>query len=323
MKQGCSQQPTVGPQPARRAAWRCRPGDSVRDRLAGLVIGTRGPAGPGKDLRRRPEHARRRGDRPRPRGARRPRHRRPIPAKSRRRRRRRSPSAVSRRRVAARPVPTARPDQAGELLVGDADHHPADGPLAGAGDPDHDDQLHADHHRPVAAAAGAGHAAAAAQPGADRAGHVHDLPDHGPDLAEGERRRPSSPTWTARSSQPEALTPAQGPVRDFMIAQIRTSGNDEDVDLFTEFAHEPPPKNWGEVKTTTLIPAFMLSELKTAFLLGLQGLPAVPDHRHGDFDGADQHGHDDAAAGDDFAAVQVAVVRSGQRMALDYREPDG
>ena len=71
-------------------------------------------------------------------------------------------------------------------------------------------------------------------------------------------------------TQKEALTAAQGPVRDFMIAQVRASGNDEDVDMFSEFAHEPHAKTWGDVKTTTLIPAFMLSELKTAFLLGFK-----------------------------------------------------
>jgi flagellar biosynthetic protein FliP len=71
-------------------------------------------------------------------------------------------------------------------------------------------------------------------------------------------------------TQQEALAAAQGPVRDFMIAQIKASGNDDDVDMFTEFAREPPPKTWREVKTTTLIPAFMLSELKTAFLLGFK-----------------------------------------------------
>src|SRR5204863_1741778 len=78
------------------------------------------------------------------------------------------------------------------------------------------------------------------------------------------------PYMDGRMTQPEALSKAQVPVRDFMIKQIRQSGNDSDVDLFAQFSHEAAPKTWADVKTTTLIPAFMLSELKTAFLLGFK-----------------------------------------------------
>jgi flagellar biosynthesis protein FliP len=78
------------------------------------------------------------------------------------------------------------------------------------------------------------------------------------------------PYMDGRITQQEALTRAQVPVRDFMIRQIVQSKNERDVDLFAEFSHEPQAKTWDEVKTTTLIPAFMLSELKTAFLLGFR-----------------------------------------------------
>jgi flagellar biosynthetic protein FliP len=78
------------------------------------------------------------------------------------------------------------------------------------------------------------------------------------------------PYLDGQIEQPEALTRAQGPVRDFMIAQIKAAGNEEDVDLFTTFAGKPPANEWKDVKTMTLIPAFMLSELKTAFLLGFK-----------------------------------------------------
>lgn len=70
--------------------------------------------------------------------------------------------------------------------------------------------------------------------------------------------------------QPTALSRAQGPVRDFMRRQIEKAGNEEDVYLFTDFARQPEPKDWSEVGTITMIPAFMLSELKTAFLLGFK-----------------------------------------------------
>jgi flagellar biosynthetic protein FliP len=78
------------------------------------------------------------------------------------------------------------------------------------------------------------------------------------------------PYLDGQIEQRDALDRAQGPVRDFMIAQIKAAGNEEDVDLFTTFARKPPAKEWKEVGTMTLVPAFMLSELKTAFLLGFK-----------------------------------------------------
>jgi len=62
---------------------------------------------------------------------------------------------------------------------------------------------------------------------------------------------------------------AQQPVRDFMINQIEKSGNRADVYLFTDFAREKP-RTYADVGTMTLVPAFMLSELKTAFLMGFK-----------------------------------------------------
>jgi flagellar biosynthesis protein FliP len=91
-----------------------------------------------------------------------------------------------------------------------------------------------------------------------------------------------SPTWqrvndralqpylNGKISQTDALAEAQTPVRDFMINQIRQSHNESDVDLFMHFAHQPQARHFADVGTMTLIPAFMLSELKTAFLLGFR-----------------------------------------------------
>jgi flagellar biosynthesis protein FliP len=70
-------------------------------------------------------------------------------------------------------------------------------------------------------------------------------------------------------SQADALEKAKAPVRDFMATQIHNAHNDEDVLLFTDFAHEKVEK-WGDVSMTALIPGFILSELKTAFLMGFK-----------------------------------------------------
>jgi flagellar biosynthetic protein FliP len=59
-------------------------------------------------------------------------------------------------------------------------------------------------------------------------------------------------------------------VREFMIRQIDRAGNWDDVYLFTDFARQPTPRTWGEVGTMSLIPSFMLSELRTAFLMGFK-----------------------------------------------------
>ncbi len=78
------------------------------------------------------------------------------------------------------------------------------------------------------------------------------------------------PYLDGQISQKAALEQAQVPLRDFMISQIENTGNKDDVLLFTDYAGKAEPKTWGEVPTLTLIPAFMLSELKTAFLLGFK-----------------------------------------------------
>jgi flagellar biosynthetic protein FliP len=78
------------------------------------------------------------------------------------------------------------------------------------------------------------------------------------------------PYMNGQMDQATALGAALVPLREFMIGQIRKSGNDDDVLLFTRFDKEPDPKKWSDVGTLSLIPAYMLSELKTAFLLGFK-----------------------------------------------------
>jgi flagellar biosynthesis protein FliP len=79
-----------------------------------------------------------------------------------------------------------------------------------------------------------------------------------------------TPYMDGKISQQDALSRAQVPLREFMIRQIERSGNTNDVLLFTDYMKQPAPKDFSEVGTMTLIPAFVLSELKTAFLLGFK-----------------------------------------------------
>ncbi|MBV1787714.1 flagellar type III secretion system pore protein FliP [Marinobacterium sp. D7] len=54
------------------------------------------------------------------------------------------------------------------------------------------------------------------------------------------------------------------PFRDFMVRQTR----EEDLMLMVDIAKVEPPKSVSDINTFLLIPAFMLSELKSAFQIG-------------------------------------------------------
>jgi len=61
------------------------------------------------------------------------------------------------------------------------------------------------------------------------------------------------------------------PVRRFMSDQIERTGNSDDIWLFLQYMpNEPTPESYDEVPLAALLPAFMLSELKTSFLIGFQ-----------------------------------------------------
>jgi flagellar biosynthesis protein FliP len=54
------------------------------------------------------------------------------------------------------------------------------------------------------------------------------------------------------------------PLKDFMLKQTRQ----KDLALFVALAHQEKPKNADALSLTTVIPAFAISELKTAFQIG-------------------------------------------------------
>ena len=74
-----------------------------------------------------------------------------------------------------------------------------------------------------------------------------------------------------RMSLDEAWTAGVAPVRRFMSQQIERTKNSEDVYLFLNYLpNQPTPTSYDDVPLVALLPAFMLSELKTAFLIGFQ-----------------------------------------------------
>ena len=62
----------------------------------------------------------------------------------------------------------------------------------------------------------------------------------------------------------KALAAAESPIRAFMLRQTR----EEDIALFMEIARNRPVESPEAVPFTTLVPAFLTSELKSAFTIG-------------------------------------------------------
>ena len=59
----------------------------------------------------------------------------------------------------------------------------------------------------------------------------------------------------------EALAKGLVPMREFMVGQTRES----DLRAVVEMANQPPPQRIEDIRLRHLLPAFLLSELKTAF----------------------------------------------------------
>ncbi len=70
----------------------------------------------------------------------------------------------------------------------------------------------------------------------------------------------------------DAWAAGSAPLRSFMSRQIDMAGNYDDVHLFYSYNSpgETPPEHMEDVPLQVLLPAYMLSELKTAFLMGFQ-----------------------------------------------------
>jgi flagellar biosynthetic protein FliP len=72
------------------------------------------------------------------------------------------------------------------------------------------------------------------------------------------------PYMKEQITQTVALEQAVIPMRDFMFSQVR----EQELKLLTEITLDNEPVDENDIPTMTLIPAFMLSELKRAFQMG-------------------------------------------------------
>jgi flagellar biosynthetic protein FliP len=73
-----------------------------------------------------------------------------------------------------------------------------------------------------------------------------------------------TPLMNHKITQTQAIERGQLPLREFMFKQTR----EKDLALFVKLSKRPTPKTRADVPTYVLIPAFVISELKTAFQIG-------------------------------------------------------
>ncbi len=76
--------------------------------------------------------------------------------------------------------------------------------------------------------------------------------------------RALQPYLAGKMAQDKALDEALVPLRRFMFNQTRPT----DLNLFVRLSKMEKPKTRADVPTTVLIPAFIISELKTSFQIG-------------------------------------------------------
>ena len=72
------------------------------------------------------------------------------------------------------------------------------------------------------------------------------------------------PLLAGEIDQGEAFERGFAPLRTFMLDQTR----EQDLQLFVDLAATEQPANAEEIGATTLVPAFVISELRTAFVIG-------------------------------------------------------
>lgn len=72
------------------------------------------------------------------------------------------------------------------------------------------------------------------------------------------------PFMAGKISMESAYTKGSAPLRDFMVRQTR----EQDLALMVELSKSAPPQSVSEISNVQLIPAFMLSELRSAFQIG-------------------------------------------------------
>lgn len=72
------------------------------------------------------------------------------------------------------------------------------------------------------------------------------------------------PYLAGEMDQEKAVETAVAPVRNFMFSQVR----EEDLELFMGLDGQERPETLDDIPTVVLLPAFVISELRAAFIMG-------------------------------------------------------
>ncbi|HBL83422.1 MAG: flagellar biosynthetic protein FliP [Clostridiales bacterium GWF2_38_85] len=73
-----------------------------------------------------------------------------------------------------------------------------------------------------------------------------------------------TPYKNGEITQEQMLENAMDPLREFMLKQTKN----EDLNFFLDISDSERPEDYNEISTTVIIPAFITSELKRAFIIG-------------------------------------------------------
>jgi len=80
-----------------------------------------------------------------------------------------------------------------------------------------------------------------------------------------------APYLSGQLGRAAAISAGETHIREFMTTQIEVAGNGSDVYLFlNDDVAKKKNLAWGDVPTVSLIPAFVVSELKVAFWMGFR-----------------------------------------------------
>ena len=125
------------------------------------------------------------------------------------------------------------------------------------------DILHQDHHRSLHSPSGDGNAANAAKPGSGGNRPVPDFLHHGADLTT-LNSDVISPYLDGQLPAETALANGTEVMKRFLVQNTRVN----DLVMFTEMIGDQPYASAEDVPLSVLLPAFITSELKTAFQIG-------------------------------------------------------
>ena len=77
------------------------------------------------------------------------------------------------------------------------------------------------------------------------------------------------PYMSGKIGYQQAIKKGIQPFREFMYAEIVRHKNGDAIKIFTQYRKMPYPKKLSDIPTSVLIPAFVISELKIAFKIGV------------------------------------------------------